>query len=187
MVEVGFICEGKTEFLIVTSTAFKDFLSKNNLTFINAIDVTGNKNLLPKNIDVFCEELTQQGAEVIFILSDLDLDKCVTITKNRIGSCRNSITIISKKEIESWFLADSKTISGLMTQNYFFEFPEQEIKPIETLKEEFKLKATRGIRNSKIKFALKMINSGFSIENAAQHPNCTSAKYFIEKLKAINS
>jgi hypothetical protein len=30
-----------------------------------------------------------------------------------------------------------------------------------------------------------MLYSGFSLESAAAHPNCPSAKYFLQKLKSL--
>ena len=86
MVKIGFICEGETEKIIVESENFQQFLLQNNFEFVNAIDATGNGNLLPKNIQPFIKILKDDGAEIIFILTDLDIDKCITNTKERINA-----------------------------------------------------------------------------------------------------
>jgi hypothetical protein len=38
---------------------------------------------------------------------------------------------------------------------------------------------------SKPRLAKKMLEKDFSIQNAASHPNCPSAKYFLTKLQSI--
>jgi hypothetical protein len=63
MVKVGFICEGETEKIIVDSADFKNILASKNLQLVNALDATGNGNLLPKNITPFIESLKDVGAE----------------------------------------------------------------------------------------------------------------------------
>lgn len=42
----------------------------------------------------------------------------------------------------------------------------------------------RGVGDKKI-LARHILRNDFSFEAAASHPNCTSAKYFIDKLKSI--
>ena len=179
MVKIGFICEGETEKLIVESKKSLIFFQEKNLVLVNAIDATGNGNLLPKNIQPFIEILKDDAAEIIFILTDLDTDKCITKTKERISAPDNVIVIISIQQIEAWFLADSITLSSIFKCKFLFDYPEKEIYPREKLKEIFIEKTGRGIMDSKPRFAKWMIKEGFSIFNAAQHLNCNSAKYFI--------
>lgn len=73
-------------------------------------------------------------------------------------------------------------MSNFCGQNFFFEFPESESIPYETIRKELLRITGRGYgRSAKLRFADKFIQSkGFSIENAAKHPNCPSAKYFIK-------
>ncbi len=183
MVKVGFICEGETEKIIVDSTNFKNILALNNLQLVNAIDATGNGNLLPKNITPFIESLKDDGAEKIFILTDLDEDLCITKTKERINAPETVIVIISVKQVESWFLADSITLSKVFGKEYKFDFPENENSPREKLREIFVVETGRGIGPSKPGFAKRILKEGFSVLNAAAHPNCNSAKYLLSKLK----
>jgi hypothetical protein len=185
MVKVGFICEGATEKILVDSANFKNILFQNNLEFVNAIDATGNGNLLPKNINPFIATLKDAGAEKIFILTDLDEDACITKTKERINAPDNIVVIVSVKKIEAWFLSDDLTLSKFFNTKFHFNFPEAEQIPFDTLKHIFLQQTERGIGDSKPRFANKVINNGFSLLNASKHPNCNSAKYFLNKLLEI--
>ncbi len=182
MVKIGFICEGETEKIIIESTVFRKLLIDNNFEFIKAFDATGNGNLLPENIAPMISNLLDEGADKIFVITDLDTDACITKTKERINAPAGIIVIVSIKKIEAWFLADSSTLSSIFKENFSFSNPEVELDPREVLKRLFIEKTERGVGDSKPRFATRMINNGFSLVNAAAHPNCNSAKYFIEKL-----
>lgn len=181
-----FICEGDTEKIIIESPVFRSFLKDNQLEFLKAFDATGNGNLLPENIKPMINNLLEEGAEKIFVLTDLDNDACITKTKLRINAPESLIVIVAIQLIESWFLADNKTMSAIFNENFSFTYPESAISPRQILKDLFIKKTGRGIGDSKPKFAIKMINNGFSILNAAAHPNCSSATYFIDKLQTVN-
>ena len=168
MVKVGFICEGETEKIIVESVAFKKFLAANKLEFVKAFDATGNGNLLPENITPMIKNLIEEGAEKIFIITDLDEDTCITKTKKRIKAPEGTIVIVAVKKIEAWFLSDSKTLSSIFKGNFEFEYPENEADPRQTLKDLFLNKTGRGIGESKPRFATKMINAGFSLVNSSE-------------------
>ena len=185
MVKVGFICEGDTEKRIVESPAFIEFLNSVEVSLTQVINATGNGNLLPKNIIPFARILSDGGAEKVIILTDLDEDKCITTTKNRIDPNNNYITIVSVRSIEAWFLADSLTLSTLFKKKYTFEFPENEKDPPEDLNKLLIQQTRRGIGLSKPGFAQRMINNGFAITNAAAHDNCNSAAYFVKILKSL--
>lgn len=182
MVKVGFICEGDTEKILVESASFKSILKDNNLEFVKAFDATGNGNLLPENITPMINNLFEEGVQKIFIITDLDEDACITKTKARINAPEETVVIVAVKKIEAWFLADTKTLSSLFKENFSFLHPQTETDPRQVLKDLFIQKTGRGIGDSKPKFAFKMVNNGFSLLNAAQHPSCHSAKYFVQKL-----
>lgn len=185
VVKIGFICEGRTEKKIVESEKFQKYLSRIGIEVVGEIrDAEGNGNLLPHNLKKFVDELMIQGAEKIVIITDLDQDSCITLTKNRVLIDKNLVVIVAVKQIESWFLADNFTLTNLLRENFRFSNPEDQEHPFETLKELFKEKKGRGIGTKTI-FARRMLKYGFSIENAAQHPNCTSAAYFLKKLKQL--
>lgn len=186
MVKIGFIVEGETEAIILYSDKFKAILNELNLVSVGIINAGGNKNLLPHNILIHQSNLIKKGAGTIVILTDLDEDQCITKTKARITERENQIIIVAIKQIESWFLADSLLLSNLFNEPFSFDYPENENVPFDTLRALLIKYRGRGLPK-KIPMALKMINSGFSIQNAASHPNCPSANYFLTKLKQCAS
>jgi hypothetical protein len=189
MVNVGFICEGYTELFILKSPKFGDLLLELGLNPVGFINVEGNGNLLPKNIEKHRKNLEAEGAEHIVILTDLDEDRCITLTKQRIGERPNQDIIISVRQIESWFLADTSTIRSIFRGNFLFENPENEDIPFEKIRRLYFEKFNKGLvgKDEKKKLASKMLQNGFSVKNAADHPNCPSASYFLKKLREIKN
>lgn len=186
VVKIGFIVEGETEALILNSDNFKAILDELNLVVVGIINAGGNKNLLPHNILVHHANLIKKGAEKIVILTDLDNDQCITKTKERITERENQFIIVAIKQIEAWFLADSTLLSHLFNESFIFDYPEKEDVPFNRLRDLLVQFRGRGIPK-KVPMALKMLNSGFSIQHAANHPNCPSASYFLTKLKQCAS
>ena len=185
MVKVGFICEGDTEKLVIESPKFQELLKQLEIACVSpVIDAKGNGNLLPDKIEPFRTILMENGAEKIIVLTDLDQDSCITLTRNRIMEKENQAIIVSVKEIEAWFLADSITMSSLLRESFHTEQPEFESDAFHKIKTLSQEKTNRGI-GTKPRLAKRIIGLGFSVENAANHPNCPSAKYFIEKLKSV--
>ena len=126
-------------------------------------------------------------SKVGFIVED---DPCISFAKANIYiyDRKKQIIIIAVKAIESWFLADSITLSNIFKEdNYQYNNPEEmEEKPFEVLKREFiNHRGGRGISKKRNRHASLIINGGFSIQNAANHPNCSSAKYFLQKLSQL--
>ena len=185
MVKIGFLCEGKTEVKVVQSRKFKNYLQRIGIEIVEpVIDAKGGGNLLPDNSREHLEKLWSNGAQQIVVLTDLDEDTCITSTRKRVNPNDDKIVIVAVRKIESWFLADSKTMSLLLKEKFEFELPEREIEPFETLKTLFIKKYDRGI-GVKDTFTARVLKYGFSLENAAQHPNCPSAKYFLNKLQQL--
>ena len=188
MVKLGFIVEGDTEKIILESDNFIKLLEKLRINFIpEIINTKGNGNLLPHNIEKHSQLLIDKGATKIVILTDLDEDSCITLTKERIKPLENHIVVVSVKQIESWFLADTLAMRTFFSdETYEEQNPESHLIPfveIHRLKLE---KVGSGIGKSKIKLANTLVNRvDFSIERAAEHPNCSSAKYFIDKIKQV--
>ena len=188
MVSIGFVCEGKTEKEIIESDMFQRWLNQNGITCVNPVfDVDGSGNLLPHRLSDVRDTLFKNGAEVICILTDLDEDQCITMTRQRITEQPNQHIIVAKRQIESWFLSDSVTLRKLFSDDSFeFYFPETESNPFLILKALFKLNTGRGI-GTKPMLARRMLKYGFTIERAAEHPNCPSARYFLDKLQTLAS
>ena len=187
MKKVGFICEGQTEYILLKSEGFKNYLISLDLEIaFDIIDAKGCKNLLPHNLEPSIRKLKEYGAEAIIILTDLDDDECITITKSRIDSQNDYLVIIAVKEIEAWFLANTISMKLLLADtNYVFEFPELENNPFKTIYD--LLVAHKKGSFNKRRVVKSLLNLGFTIQDSASHPNCPSAQYFINQLTALSA
>ena len=188
MTKAGFICEGRTEQIILQSESFTQLLAHLNIVPVNIINAEGSGNLLPHNISGYIDSLEKQDAQIIIILTDLDKDVCITKTKKRISSRPQDIVIISVKKIEAWFLAETTAMRDLLGEpNFNFEVPENETDPFDVINSLLMEHTGRGIgkskmKGAKIKLVIRMLEKGFNMQQASSHPNCPSAKYFIDKL-----
>jgi hypothetical protein len=191
MVKIGIICEGLTEFILMQSETFRNFLTNHNIELVNTIDAGGAGNLLPHNITGYIDILEKAGAQKIIILTDLDQDVCITKTKERISARTQDIVIIAVKQIEAWFLACTPAMQALLKDPAFtFSFPENENTPFQTINNLLTAQTGRGIgrgAGGKIKLITRMLACGMDISLAATHPACPSARYFIEKIKGLES
>ncbi|QJD79965.1 hypothetical protein [Spirosoma rhododendri] len=187
MVDVGFICEGDTEVKIVRSDAFQALLTVSGLRCVSPIqDADGNGNLLPRNLEKRRAALYKGGATHIVILTDQDNDVSADDTRKRIGDHPNQHTVVAVRAAEAWFLADSTTMSVIMGVEFHHDRPEQEADPFETIRQLFIQQTGRGVGTKPI-LARRMIKCGFTIERAAAHENCPSARYFLTKLQTLAS
>jgi hypothetical protein len=187
MVNIGFICEGDTEVKIVRSSAFQQLLIDCRLQCIFPIeDADGNGNLLPHKLMERRSVLEKAGTNAIFVLTDLDQNISIEDTRLRIGEYKNQHIVVAVRQAEAWFLADSATLSRLLDSHFHVEYPEQETKPFEKIRDLFLQRTGRGVGTKPI-LARRMLKYGFTIENAAKHPNCPSAQYFLTKLQTLAS
>ena len=181
MVKVGFIVEGSCEKIVIESAVFKDFLQRNDFELIEpVVDANGAGNLLPHNIEPFIGVLEANGAERLYILTDSD-GLPVESVKERINHAKITAYFIAVKAIEAWFLADTQAMKKFLEIENFAEeqFPEETLElPWDRISKIVKeTGSVKGRGKNKVAFAKRMITHwGFSIENAAQHPNCPSAK-----------
>ena len=187
MVKLGFIVEGDAEKIILDSEPAKQLFSKNNISIVGifAAEGEGNFKVESERIKRFVQVLNDRKADQIIIWTDLENDPCITFTLESIHKFdeRKQINLISVKALESWFLADSKTLSKIFGQEAYYDNPEELVTdPFMEIKNLFMKYTGRGISKSKNRLAHKMIRNGFSIQNAARHPKCRSARYFIDKL-----
>ncbi len=75
----------------------------------------------------------------------------------------------------------------LSDQNFLFDYPEVVENPFQEIRRLRIEKIGRGIP-TKVILAKQMISKfGFSIQRAAEHPNCSSAKYFLQKITEFAS
>ena len=190
MVKLGFIVEGATEKIILEQSDFFNYLSSMKIDFIGDVeDAEGNGNLLPHNIEKHTGTLVSKGATDIFILTDLDRDKCITETKKRINPAANHIAVISIHEIEAWFLSDTEAIRKCINNpNYSCTNPESIAEPFDEIIGLLRSSSGRGIgRHGEKRLAKRMLRNNFSVLKAAEQPNCNSAKYFLKKIKELST
>jgi len=190
LVTVGFVVEGPSDKKLVESELFQNWLQQDfDLKVLKVVDAGGNGNMCSRKIPQYVELLRKQvNPDKVVVLADLDPDKCapcITKRKEIIGSANIDLVVIACKAMESWFLADTEAMrSWTKNSDFFEEFPEQTPFTAEKRLDEIGRAAiNRGFGN-KINFAVKFIHiHGFSVNRAAAHPHCPSAKYFVEKLK----
>lgn len=180
MVKVGFIVEGACEKIVIESAVFKDFLQRNDFELIEpVVDANGAGNLLPHNIEPFIGVLEANGAERLYILTDSD-GFPVEDVKERINHAKITTYFIAVKAIEAWFLADTQAMKKFLEIEDFAgeQFPEETPElPWDRISKIVKETGSARGPGNKVGFAKKMIKYWeFSIENAATHPNCPSAK-----------
>ncbi len=185
MVKLGFIVEGDNEKAILNSALFEGLMTRLGLDYVKEVfNAKGGGNLLPQNIGVQIDALIQLGATSIFILTDQEEAPCITEVKNRVSAGQNIMVVVAVKAIEAWFLADNTAISKFMGAKFQCEHPESYPNPFLFIKQE-KIRLTgRGVDKKRL-LCSRILASGFSLEAAATHPNCPSAKYFLDKLKSL--
>ncbi|MBN2824713.1 MAG: hypothetical protein JXQ76_05275 [Campylobacterales bacterium] len=189
MVKVAFLVEGKVEKILIDYLANKGWFEKLNIIQVGpTIDAKGSGNICPKNIPMFIEQIMTHNPDKIIILTDLECDPCVAETKKRLGDCENCIVILAKKAVEAWFLADDNVVSQLTRGKIrHYDNPERTTDmPFEELKQ-LALKHTDSGVGTKVSLCKKVLKKyNFQIENAANHPNCDSARYFLTKLTQLS-
>ena len=188
MMKVGFIVEGHCEQAVLNSLAFQDWLTVVGVLRVGAVgNAKGKNNLSNEVARSLAEILRSKGAEHIIILRDLDELLDLETAKQEVIQADDITLCVAVRELEAWFLADSGTLSTIFKTNFHFDHPEQEAKPLETLSRlSRRFRNDRGI-DDKRKFTNLMIANGFSIQRAAEHPNCPSARYFLGKLQTLAS
>ena len=183
MVKLGIICEGESEKIIFDSPDFKALMSRCQIELVDVV-VAGSKtqyraDFLPKHRQI----LLDKGVERIIALVDLDDDQCITLTKQTVPSFDDQIVVVAVKEFENWYLADTVAMGTFTGSDQPVERPEEYIEPLDEI---IRLYDKR-FPKSKPKLANNMKRCGFTIERAEAHPNCPSARYFLNKLQTLAS
>ena len=185
--KLGFIVEGDTEKILLESADFLSFLERLSLDYVpQVINAQGNGNFLPKHRESYSQILQDRGANLIIILTDLDEDKCITLTKQRIDPGPIERVFISVKAIEAWFLADSIAMQSLLGDPRLHQAGVESIsQPYEHMRTLAQQKTGRGLPEKPVLARRLSRQHGFSIPRAAQHPDCHSARYFVQKLEEL--
>ena len=188
MVKVGFIVEGASERIVVESEMFRHLCRLAGFELVTpVVDAQGGGNLLPQNIDAFSSRLENADAQHIFVLTDLEDEASVTDVRDRISDARINTTFDAVKALEAWYLADTKAMNNwLGISNFYEENPAATAdKPWNRLKEIAADLGKRGPGN-KVAFTKKLVKHWeFSLERAASHPNCPSAKELVEYFSQV--
>ncbi|MEN9898793.1 MAG: hypothetical protein RLZZ66_2442 [Pseudomonadota bacterium] len=186
MVKIGFIVEGDCEKIFIESDNFKNWANMQGIEICSpVVNAKGGGNLLPQNIKPMVELLQYANAQHIVILTDLEREPDEILVRNRIGSEYTNHVFISVKAFEAWFLADSDAMKKWLKVDSFYEDePEKtEDLPWDRLKALAAALDKKGTGKNKPNFAKFMMKHyEFSIERAAKHPNCASAKKFHDGL-----
>lgn len=193
MVKIGFIVEGPSDAKIIRSRGFNELLTKFNLQLVDIIIPEGKNHFFhPKadftiievKVDSYIRILKDKGAGYVFFLVDQDTEPCFTSVKSKIPFSNEHTVIVCKRMLEAWYLADTQAMSAFLKSKFYSEYPENIPNPFEEIKALSLQNRNRGISN-KIILANNMLKESFTIERAALHPNCDSAKYLIQRLEAI--
>lgn len=187
MIDIGFIVEGITEYFLLKSAPFNEFLKRNNIRLVNVINAQGCGNLLPHNIEAYIQLLEKDGAQKIVILTDLDQDVCITSTKARIKARPQDVVVVAVQQIESWFLACTPAMKQLLkNEDFFFPHPEAEQTPFETINRLMVGFTGKGIGKNKAgkkRLVNRLLDQhGLDLCIAAEHPACSSVQYFLKKI-----
>ena len=186
---MGFIVEGACEKIVLKSERFQNYLQLKDIQQVgDVIDMDGKGNLKASSqrMNTQVQLLRDQGAEWIVVLRDMDNASSFDEVKQEVHQADDVRICVAVQELEAWFLADSLTLSQIFNTKFHLEFPEKESKPFEALAAFQKQYNNRGISDKKI-CAKMMLSNGFTLENAARHPNCPSARYFLTKLQTLAS
>ena len=195
MVTVGFVVEGESETLLVKSEVFRQWLREDcNLEVVDpVVDASGNGNMHSRNIGASIKNLrTRANPDKVVVLADLDPEKrvpCVQARKKIIGSQGIDLIAIAKKAMESWFLADTEAMRRWLGDDTFYEVAPETLTgmPWNRLKG-LRDKRGRGPGRERLVFTRKFIRDHrFDVRRAAQHAQCPSARYFLERLCALGN
>lgn len=189
MVTVGFVVEGDSDEFLPQSPTFRAWLREEcGLEVVDpVVNAGGNGNMCSRKIGVFVEKLRIQAApDKVVVLADLDPDQCapcIEARKQLMSTEGVDLVVIARKAIESWFLADTEAMRRWSGNDAFYDTEPETMAgmPWDRLKQ---IGRDRGRGpGSKIAFARKFIRDHlFDVQRAANHPNCPSARYFVEKL-----
>ena len=187
MVKIGLIVEGFCERIVLKSPAFSNFLQNHSFQLVgDVVNLEGKGQLNTSRMKTQVQLLRDQGAERVFVLRDMDDAPCLTAVKQEVYQANDVKICVAVKELEAWFLADSTTLTTIFQHEFQFSFPESEPNPLETLKRLRLQHQQTGISDKKL-FAKMMVREGFTVERAAAHPNCPSARYFLTKLQELTA
>ncbi len=150
---------------------------------LNIIPVYGKPNMIKTAIKHYKIAILSNASNIIF-LPDQNHDVCALVTREKIGtdSKDRAVTIVMKRELEAWILADGQCVQHCVCIQYApAGQTDEEIDPKQKLKNLLKRKL--GYFPTDIE-AAKIAAPYFAINRAAM--NNTSAKRFKEFIERIS-
>ncbi len=182
---VVFMVEGDCEKIFIENHKAW-LLSKFQIELKAIINVGGGGNLCADGrlFDRFYNQAKSLNADHIMVLTDLECDPCVTKTKQRLNLEQDCILTVSRKAIESWFLADINLMQQLTGDlAFYYPNPEQTPEmPFDEIRKILSQYGKRGTGASKPRFIKRLFKQGFSIESALSHQDISSLHYFVNRL-----
>ena len=187
--------DGETEEILLKSRSFDRLLAEHNIQRVGSIKYNQRK------VEAYTNGLIRKGAQKVIILTDLEQNPCFSEVVNRFnghGLTNIHKVVVVKKMIEAWLLADTSTLKKILklgqdaplNSNANLETEDYPYEKITHLINQHSKATTRkkkhNVRLTKVKLAKQFDNNGYTIANSAAHPNCHSAKYFIQTLKQID-
>ena len=156
----------------------------NNIGLDVVIRIAGGKKEMCKSAGKFHRVETLQGTQKVVFLPDQDGDPCVTFTRQRVGMdrCPCAITVVLKRELEAWILADGRALASVTAREYR---PAGQTDSILDPKAELGtlLERTLGYRPTAVEMA-GLIAKRFSLVRAARYN--TSARRFVQEIKRLS-
>ncbi len=196
MVKIGIIVEGDSEKIILDSPTFQSFLHENDLELVDEIvSIEGKSNLKPdaQKVNSKAQILFDEGAEWLVILRDMDAALSFEEVAKEVFQTPVTKLCLTVKQSEAWYLADSIAMQKLLRldDDFLCDYPEEAPVPGQIINELSLQHTGRGLgwntKSAKVKLAKRILVNGFSIEKAAEHPNCPSARYFLTTLQTLAS
>lgn len=177
--KIALIVEGPSDKIVVESQA--QWFSQ--LGFEVTVRPAGGKTEMFKKAAKFHRVETMLGARKAIFLPDQNGDPCATRTRERVGmdDCPCALTVVLKRELEAWLLADGKAVTLATRKQYQ---PPGQTDSIPDPKQELSRKFFRafGYNPSEVEMAHE-VSRHFSLSRAARYN--TSAKRFINELTRL--
>ena len=194
VLRIGFVVEGQSDKVVVESETFGRWLEDQDMELVGPVVVAGGHGAMQRRTKGgmgLAQLLRKQAGNLdrIVVLADLDPSEavpCITCRKKRIDTEAVDLVVVARKAIESWFLADTLAMrSWTGDESYYEKRPEETPDmPWDRMKE---VGHTRRGR-SKVLFARLLTGQhGFDVVRAAEHPECPTARYFIERVSTLTT
>lgn len=178
-VRVSIIVEGPSDEIVLSGQ--RSWLESLGLEV--SIHPTGGRPSMIKKARQYCKMANNTGCERLVFLPDQDTDECAMRTRQRldVDSVNGAVTIVMKRKLEAWILADGECMHECIGTSYR---PAGQTDTEADCKTKLKnmIKRKKGYEPTSIE-AARMVAPHFSVPRAAK--NNTSAKRFKDFVESI--